>query len=774
MITRALESKRLMQACVSQLALTSSGPSFAQFHAKGKLVAPIRISSADSAMMEQATLPKAGSPFVGALRIDAVSDTVFRVRYAEGDIVPVNQTPMLTEGALKSASLTVTENDGVVTLATKSLRLTVRLADARLEVRDMAKRLLCGVGGPGSNNFKVWDSYNTGICRSAPEGIPLAVECFDLAPDEAIYGLGEKFIKLNKVGQTIDQDLTDAIGVLTPRSYKGVPLHLSTRGYGVFFNHSSRMTYWVGSRCATRVQVALEDDFLDYFIITGSLREMLARYQDLTGHGVVPPAWTFGYWQSKISYKAADETLEIVQKMREHEVPCDVIHLDTHWFKEDWYCDLEFDRERFPDPAAWFNRMTELGIKISLWQLPYIPEGSTLFNDLKAVDGFVKNKDGTVYDCHICFTPGFKGLVGVVDYTNPAAVRVHQEHFRRLFKLGAKVIKADFGEEAPANGVYHDGTPGHRMHNLYPLLYNKALFEVTKEGTGDGVIWARSAWAGSQRYPLHWGGDNSPNFDNLIPQIEGGLSFGLSGFSFWSQDIGGFLGTTGGDLLVRWMQIGMFCSHSRIHGFGDRELYKFDEKTFKLCREFIRLRYRLMPYILGSAQRCVEQSLPLMRALVIEFQNDPTVWNIGDQFMFGDSLMVCPIFTADGRRRIYFPLLSDGSGQEGVWTDWWTGKTFPGGRWLDWESPLETMPLFLRPGAIVPLGPVMNYVGEKPLDEVELIVTPHTADGYSSAVIPVDGTNVTVELQTSQGKIKVTLPETSKLRWTVHPLHFHP
>jgi alpha-D-xyloside xylohydrolase len=429
---------------------------------------------------------------------------------------------------------------------------------------------------------------------------------------------------------------------------------------------------------------------------------------------------------------------------------------------------LEFDRERFPDPGAWFKQMAELGIKISLWQLPYIPEGSALFNELKAVDGFVKNKDGTIYDCHICFTPGFKGVVGVVDYTNPAAVRVHQEHFRRLFELGAKVIKADFGEEAPAEGVYHDGTPGHRMHNLYPLLYNKALFEVTKECTGDGVIWARSAWAGSQRYPLHWGGDNSPNFDNLIPQLEGGLSFGLSGFSFWSQDIGGFLGETGGDLLVRWMQVGMFCSHSRIHGFGNRELYKFDEKTFRLCREFIRLRYRLMPYILGSAQRCVEQSLPLMRALVIEFQDDPTVWNIGDQYMFGDFLMVCPVFTADGRRRIYFPVLRDASGHEGMWTDWWTGNAYKGGRWMDWEAPIETMPLFLRDGAIVPMGPLMNFIGEKPLTEIEIVVTPHAADGKSSACVQANGKSLNVTLETLNGEMSVGIPADTNIRWESH------
>ena len=152
------------------------------------------------------------------------------------------------------------------------------------------------------------------------------------------------------------------------------------------------------------------------------------------------------------------------------------------------------------------------------------------------------------------------------------------------------------------------------MHNLYPLLYNKAVFEVTQEETGDGVVWARSAWAGNQRYPLHWGGDNSPNCFNMLPQLAGGLSFGLSGFQFWSQDIGGFCGDINENLLIRWMQVGMFISHSRIHGFGDRELYKFAPETLRICRDYIRLRYRLMPYIYGSARQCVAESLPMLRA----------------------------------------------------------------------------------------------------------------------------------------------------------------
>jgi len=716
----------------------------------------------------------------GRLQIDIIADNIIRVRYAEADHVPENNTPMVVGqfsepprceidlaeaqmGAItdKATAGEETPTGGKVSITTGALRIVVSLKPYRLEIRDRDSRKICGIGGPEKNNFRRWDSCNTGIAYTAADGSPIALESFDLAYDECIYGLGEQFIKLNKVGQTIDLNMMDALGVTTPRSYKNIPFYVSNNGYGVFFNHSSLMTYWVGSMSSVDIQVAAEDDFLDYYVITGDIKQVLAGYTGLTGKGSLPPKWTFGYWQSKISYTSAEETLEIARSMREHGIPCDVIHLDTHWYKEDWYCDLEFAKDRFPDPKAYLQEMAKLGIKISLWQLPYIPEGSQLFNDLKAVDGFVRNADGGIYDCGFCFTPGFKGIVGVVDYTNPEAIRVHQEAFRRLFHLGAKVIKTDFGEAAPLDGVYHDGTPGSRMHNLYPLLYNEAIFSVTKEETGDGVVWARSAWAGNQRYPLHWGGDSTPNFFNMLPQLEGGLSFGLSGFQFWSHDIGGFIGNTTDDLLIRWMQVGMFASHCRIHGLGDRELYRFAPETERICGDYIRLRYRLMPYVYGSAMRCVGESLPMLRALVIEYQNDPNVWNMSDEYLFGDSLLVAPILTEDMRRKVYLP--------NGVWTDWWSKQRIAGPRWIEVDAGIETLPLYIREGAIIPMGPVMNYVDEFRVEKIDLYVSLFEDDGRSEFRVPVNDELVEVEYVAAGGSHTVSIGKSS-VDFQVHTL----
>ena len=793
MQTRLLESSDVLRASVVSAEVLETGARHVLLKTTAVVAAKRDISSADSEMLNQQQIAAVGAEVTGRVRLDVYSDHVIRVRYAEGEQIPENATPMLADDVRDAATLAnpgacaidtsgeglklledmapwlkparereggVATAAGAVTIRTAALQVIINLQPYRIAVFDLAGRTLFGVGGPEKDNFCPWDSYNTGICRTVSGGHPLAVESFDLAYDECIYGLGEKFIKLNKVGQTIDLNLVDALGVTSPRSYKNIPFFVSNKGYGIFFNHSSLMTYWVGSMSAVDVQVAAEDDFLDYFLITGNIKEVLARYTDITGKGSLPPRWSFGYWQSKISYHAADETLEIARQMRAHEIPCDVIHLDTDWFKADWYCDLLFDAEEFPDPQAYLREMERLGIKISLWQLPYIPEGSQLFNDLKAVDGFVKTVTGEIYDSHICFTKGFTGIVGVVDYTNPAAVRVHQDAFRRLFRMGGvKVIKTDFGESAPLDGVYHDGTPGHRMHNLYPLLYNKALFAVTKEETGDGVVWARSAWAGNQRFPLHWGGDNSPNYHNMLPQMQGGLSFGLSGFQFWSHDIGGFCGAVDQQLLIRWMQLGMFISHSRIHGFGDRELYKFAPETMRICRDYIRLRYRLMPYIYGAAMQCVADSLPLARALVVEYQDDPTTWNMGDEYLFGNDMLVAPIFTEDGQRRVYLPA--------GEWTDWWTKARITGNRWIEVQADIETLPLYLREGALVPMGPVMNYVGEKPTEAIDLHVSLFTGDGHHRFVVPIDDALIPLDYTAHNGRHTLTIGP-STVKFTVH------
>lgn len=673
------------------------------------------------------------------LRIDAVGPRTFRYRFALGPDVPAGDTPMLVRDVPADSTARVERTDAGVVLRTSEASLEVQVPESggpSLRVRRADGNLVGTVGGGESNLLGVWDAFPTGISRTPEPGHRLATEVFSIRDDECVYGFGEQFGRLDKVGQTIDVNMEEAFGTVTPRAYKNVPFWVTTAGWGVFANSDARLTAWVGSRSAPQLQVAVDDDGFDAFVFVGDVRQVLDAYTDLTGRPNVPPDWSFGFWQSKISYSSSAETLEIAERMRAEDLPFDVLHLDTHWFRRDWVCDLEFDPERFPDPAGYLAALAALGVKVSLWQLPYIPEGSALFTELEAVDGFVRSADGDLYDIRLCYAPDWEGgRVGCIDFTNPAAVDVYQRRLGGLLDLGARAIKADFGEQAPLDGVYSDGTPGRRVHNRYPLLYNKAVAEVTHERTGEWVIWARSAYAGSQRYPLHWGGDSSARWDNLLVNVGGGLSLGLCGFPFWSMDIGGFFGEPDDDLLLRWLQAGLFLSHSRIHGFGSRELYDRGATTDR-ARDLLHLRYRLLPYLLGQAHRAAEASVPLARALVVDHPDDPTTWHVGDQWLLGDDLLVAPVASPDGERRVYLP--------DGEWVHWFTGQSHRGPIWLTTSSPIDHFPLYQRAASLVPLGPVMSHVGARPTDVLTLRVGDASATHDWQGVARVDGRAVTL------------------------------
>lgn len=673
------------------------------------------------------------------VRIDAVGPRTFRYRFALGAQVPAGDTPMLASDVPAGVSARVerTATGAMVTTDQASIEVDApELGGPVLRLCRADGSVVGTVGGGEANLMSAWDTFPTGICRTPVADHRLATEVFSIGDDECVYGFGEQFGRLDKVGQTIDVDMEEALGTVTPRAYKNVPFWVTTAGWGVFANHDARLTAWIGSRSAPQLQVAVDDDWFDAFVYVGDVRQVLRAHTELTGRPNVPPDWSFGFWQSKISYSSAAETLEVAQRMRAEDLPFDVLHLDTHWFRSDWRCDLEFDPNRFPDPAGYFAAMAEMGVKVSLWQLPYIPEGSALFDELAAVDGFVRRDDGSLYDIGLCYSPDWTGgQVGCIDFSNPAAVEVHQRWLGRLFDLGARAIKVDFGEQAPLDGVYHDGTPGHRMHNRYPLLYDQAVAEATHAATGEWIIWARAAFAGSQRYPLHWGGDSSARWDNLFADVGGGLSLGLCGFPFWSMDIGGFLGEPDDDLLIRWLQAGLFLSHSRIHGFGERELYDRGPTT-DLARDLLHLRYRLLPYLLGQAHLAAGAGVPLARALVVDHPDDPSTWHLGNQWLLGDDLLVAPVADPDGRRRVYLP--------EGDWVHWFTGEHHHGPCWITTRSPIEHFPLYQRAGSLVPLAPVMSHVGARPVD----VLTLRAGDPASTAdwhgVARVDGAAVTI------------------------------
>lgn len=719
MATRALERRALVRGQVEHVTLREAGDHHVTF--------TTRDGTSASHTDWEGRDPFAVDATEGTLRLDVVADDVLRIRYAPGPL-PERRSAMVVGTLPAPSAVEVTESDDAVTVTTPAVVVRVDRSPVMITIRDHDGTEACRIGGPEKNLWGNWDTHPTGVSTTT-DGRLVATETYALRPGEAVFGFGEQSGRLERSGQTIDLEMVEALGTTTPRAYKNVPFFWTSSGYGVFWHTTARVTAWVGARNAADLQVAIEDDHLDQYVFVGDPKTILDRYTTLTGKAHVPPRWSFGWWQSKISYSSAAEALDIVRRYRAADLPLDVLHLDTHWYAEDWRCDLEFDAERFPDPAGFLAEMADLGVKVSLWQLPYIPEGSTLFDEIDEVGGFVGHPDGGLYDIGLCYSPGFEGRVGCIDFTNPDGVAVYQRHLRRLHDLGAAAIKADFGEEAPLDGVYHDGTPGHLAHNEYPLLYNRAVAEATHDATGEWIIWARSAWAGSQRYPLHWGGDSSSNWDNLGPQLAAGLSMGASGFSFWSQDIGGFVaqGDVGGDLLVRWIQAGLLLSHARIHGTGTRELDTLPPDTLAAIRPALELRYRLLPYLIGEAQRSAEAGLPMARPLVVELPDDPTTWHIDDQWLLGEHLLVAPILDPSGRRRAYLP--------EGRWLDWWTDEIVEGQRWIDVDRPIDQVPLWIRDGGVVALGPALGHVDERSTDHLTLRGLAPTAGRTSSGRI---------------------------------------
>ena len=488
---------------------------------------------------------------------------------------------------------------------------------------------------------------------------------FLLSPGERIYGCGESFTSLNKVGQKINLSVVDPQGPEGANMYKPVPFYFSNRGYGFFMHTSAPSTVDFGASYIGAQRLFMADETMDFFVFFGEPKEILDEYTQVTGKSPMLPLWTFGTWMSRISYFSQKEGMEVARQLRANKIPSDVIHFDTGWFGVDWQCDYEFAKDRFKDPVGMLKSLKKDGFHTCLWQLPYFTPKNRYFREL--VDGgmAVHNGNGTLnYED------------AVLDLSNPKTVSWYQDKIAHLIKQGVSAIKCDFGEAAPYDGFYASGKTGLYEHNLYPLRYNKALYEAVKDNSADheGVIWARSAWAGSQRYPLHWGGDAATNeigSVGMIGDLRGGLSFGLSGFSFWSHDLGGFVSKSPEDLYRRWLPFGFLSSHTRAHGAPPTEPWLISKDFTDAFRANAEMKYRLMPYVYAQAKDCSERGLPMVRALFVEFPHDAGAWLVEDEYMYGSQILVAPLLESGTERTVYLP--------KGKWIDYQTGKVYEGG-----------------------------------------------------------------------------------------------
>ncbi|HEU5097526.1 MAG TPA: alpha-xylosidase [Roseiflexaceae bacterium] len=521
-------------------------------------------------------------------------------------------------------------------------------------------------------------------------------EQLNLGVGECVYGLGERFTPFVRNGQVIDLWNEDG-GTSSEQAYKNVPFYLTNRGYGVFVNHPELVSFEVGSEKVERVQFSVPGEQLDYFLIYGpSPKQVLERYTALTGRPALPPAWSFGLWLSTSFTTAYDEgtVTSFIQGMADRDLPLHVFHFDCFWMKEFHWVNFEWDRRVFPDPQAMLQRLKARGLRICVWINPYIAQRSALFDEGMAQGYLVKRADGDVWQWD-----RWQAGMGLVDFTNPDACRWFGDKLRALIDMGVDCFKTDFGERIPTEVVYFDGSDPARMHNYYAFLYNKTVFEVLEQklGKGQATVFARSATTGGQQFPVHWGGDCTATFESMAESLRGGLSLCLSGFGFWSHDIGGFEQTASADVYKRWCAFGLLSSHSRLHGSSSyRVPWLFDEEAVDVLRFFTKLKCRLMPYLYAAAGQAHTAGLPVMRAMLLEFPDDPACDYLDRQYMLGDSLLVAPVFTPDGQVDYYLPA--------GRWTNMLSGQVIEGGRWLRERHGYQSLPLLARPNSLIPFG----------------------------------------------------------------------
>lgn len=549
-----------------------------------------------------------------------------------------------------------------------------------------------------------------------PEERTFIHEQLDLGVGETIYGLGERFGAYVKNGQSVDIWNADG-GTSSEQAYKNVPFYLSSRGYGVLVNDPGHVSFEVGSEAVERVQFAVPGEVLEYFVVAGpNAKDVLSRYTALTGRPPVVPAWSYGPWLSTSFTTDYDEATvtSFIEGMAERDLPLSVFHFDCFWMREFNWCDFAWDPRVFPDPDGMLTRLRERGLRISVWINPYIAQRSPLFAEAAAQGFLVRRADGSVWQWDL-----WQAGMGLVDFTNPDATAWYQSKLRTLIDQGVDTFKTDFGERIPTDVVWHDGADPSRMHNLYTHLYNKAVHELLVEtrGEGDAVVFARSATAGGQTMPVHWGGDNTSTFASMAETLRGGLSLAMSGFAYWSHDIGGFEGTPDPAVFKRWTAFGLLSSHSRFHGSESyRVPWAFDDEAVEVTRVFSHLKMRLMPYLHRLGLEAAASGLPVMRPMQLEFPGDPAVAYLDRQYLLGPDILVAPVFSASGEVDFYLP--------EGTWTSLLTGESVEGGGWRRETHGFDSLPIYARPGAVIPWGARVDKADYDYLDGLELRVYP--------------------------------------------------
>lgn len=609
---------------------------------------------------------------------------------------------------------------------------------ATLTLRDAAGRLV--LGPPTDEHFRGWTRLPA--LGRGEDGHWSAA--FALDSGAPVFGLGEVFGPLDKRGQLVRSHVDDALGVNTALTYKPCPFAwgftVDGACWGVLVNTPCDVWHGCGHPAWSHRTYALAcaDAALDLFLFAAPDPAALLRaYHALTGAPATPPLWSHGVWLSKAYYRTAQEILAAGKLVRDRALPCDVITFDGRaWQDTPTRFHFHFDPARYPDPRPVIAQLKAMNLRICVWEYPPVSVDGALFPELAAKGHLLKDEAGAplIFDWDKApgSSPFGKVLTplppsGLPDFTHPDAFAEWRERHEALFALGVDVVKSDFGEQVPDHAVAHNGDTGARLHNAYPALYNRCVFEATQRfAPGAPMVWGRAGWIGAQRQPIQWGGDPQSDWEGLAGSIRGGLSHGMTGVPCHATDIGGFYGSEqpSAELFLRWLAVSVFSSHFRFHGIGPREPWSFGEQAEALARGWLALRMRLVPYLHAVTLDAQRSGLPVMRAMPLAFPEDRVARGFEEQFCCGPALLVTPVLRPGGRAELWLP--------EGAWFDLWTGERHDGGRVLRLSGiPLDRLPAFGREGHVLPLGRAVQRTGEidlsDPIEEVIAFGLPRVA-----------------------------------------------
>lgn len=669
-------------------------------------------------------------------KIEFVTPRTVRIRMLTTPVEPKPSTSiMLAQEPGKDGSWKMVETDKSIVYTGSHGTVQINKNPWRIVLKDKTGRILtqtATLSDADSTQVKY-----TPFCfiKRGSDNARRINPVFTLTADEMIFGCGESATGLNKAGQKVNLFVTDPQGPETDQMYKPIPFFMSNRGYGMFMHTSAPVTCDFGATYIGLNKLFMGDENLDLFVFFGEPKDVLNEYTDLVGKPGMPPLWSFGTWMSRISYFTEKEGYDVAANIRKNKYPCDVIHFDTGWFDVDWQCDYKFSENRFQNPQQMLKDLRSQGFHVCLWQLPYFTPKNRYFGELIEKNLYVKNGNGEL---------PYEDVV--LDFSNPETVKWYQEKLAGLLDIGVSAIKVDFGEAAPLNGIYASGKSGWYEHNLYPVRYDMAVADITRKLHGENILWARAAWAGSQRYPLHWGGDAATTNTGMLGTLRAGLSFGLSGFSFWSHDMGGFVKSTPEDLYCRWIPFGFLTSHTRAHGAPPTEPWLYDSKRVQdVFRKSAEMKYRLMPYVYAQAKECTEKGLPMLRALFVEFPDDPGTWRVDDEYLFGSQILVAPLLESGiTSRTVYLP--------QGKWIDYQTEKVYEGG-WHKIEAGNLPIIMLVRDGSVLPHLKLAQSTSEMDWSKISLKV--YSADRKQAEgliCLPADNRIQTVKVDCGQKK----------------------